>query len=117
MADNIPYDPKLVNLTPHEIVIYDTANTIIVRLPSRGELRILTRDGPYYPLHPLHYYDAETNVEAGIPISSARQCIKLDESSPGYALLNELNNDADWIIVSLPVAQYILSNGQWKECR
>ncbi len=102
------YDPKLLNLTSNEICIYNESESIIDRLRSRGELRICTMGYINYPLQHIHYYDAATGIEAGISVSPAK-IINLDKKSPGYAAFNDNLTKEDIIIVSLPVAQFMIS--------
>jgi len=111
MTKKDQHTSKLLNLTSKEICIYNDSNSIIARLPSRGELRIRTSDHTHYPLHHIHYYDSATETEAGIPISPAK-IINLDQQSPGYASLDCLTSDDDSIVVSLPVAEFLMSKNK-----
>jgi hypothetical protein len=57
-------------------------------------------------IHPLHYFRASDQAEAGISIIPAQVFTGLDETSPGYKLLDGLTKE-DSIIVSMPVAQWM----------
>ena len=85
---------------------------MVAIIPSDGELRIGVVDGPRYPSHHVHYYNAATNVEAGVQVTSA-PITRLDKESPGYPFIHNLTY-LDGIVVSLPVARYMISQSWFK---
>jgi len=98
---------KLLNLTAKEIVIHDEQQEVMVTLPSDGELRTMSNIAQHYPMHHIHYYNEETNVEVGIPIFSSIPV--LDTKSPGYILLHDSKQRKDGVIVSSSVANALRS--------
>lgn len=108
--------PRVLNLTPHDLHIFiHPEDKVPITIPSDGDLR-LRSESPNSTLshvHPLHYYRSAMGQlpeeEAAISVIHAQVFVGLDVNSPGYKLLGSLTKQ-DSIIVSMPVAQWIVKH-------
>jgi len=87
-----------LNLTPHEITVYDSkGENVIARIPSAGELRLASREGPAPPMSSVRVSGVDVLV---VP----RQVFTgLNEHSPGFKHVKP----GATIIVSMATGDYM----------
>jgi hypothetical protein len=104
---------RVLNLTPHVLHIYSDGPDPVLTIPSDGELRLLST----VPLEgfadvsvfPLCYQRPGQQDQVTIPVVHAQVFTGLDTKSPGHEHLWKLAR-GDCIIVSMPVAQWLVTH-------
>lgn len=97
---------RLLNLTGTAISFCKESGDPIVTVPSDGELKLKSINGPRFIHHHVHYYNETSNDEAGLPVLQTNHINKLDKNSVGYHDFAELDA-GDSVIVHQNVAQFL----------
>ncbi len=58
---------KLINLTPHELTVYDASNNVVLRLPSAGVARVATREKVIGNINGVPVVTTEYGEVEGLP--------------------------------------------------
>lgn len=100
--------PRVLNLSGQDITLWTESGERIVMIPSEGQLKLLACESMPYLHHHIHYYSAERNEEAALPVLSSKFLLELDERSLGYAKFKSLT-PGDVIIATPGTARYLQS--------
>lgn len=102
---------NVFNFTGRTIEIWTHSTAYVASLPTDGNIRLRSHNGPHYIHHHIHYFSPLRKEEGAIPVCYSESAFSIDVTSPGYSKFKALA-PGDKIIVTPDVANFLRSDIQ-----